>query len=68
MSAAPFWKPSELARALGISYDTVNRWRKAGLIRAENFGPRSWRIPRDEVRFIVTNGYRGLLARRMRDA
>ena len=36
-------------RHLGVAQITMYRWIKTGIIRAEKFGPRLWRIPVSEV-------------------
>ena len=59
------WKPSEVARYVGVSYDFINDLRKAGLMRFRAIGPRTHRASDGEVEFFYNHGKEGLKRRRL---
>ena len=49
-----WWTPAEVAKALQVSSDSVERWIAEGRMRAELTGQRSWHVTTDEVRAVAS--------------
>lgn len=61
------WKPIEIARYVGCSYDFINDLRKDGLMHFREIGPRLHRADDREVEFFYKYGKEGLKRRKLDD-
>lgn len=54
MNKEKFFRPSEVARMLGVSRSTIYRWFWEGKIKGIKFGEKNIRIARESVEAILS--------------